>query len=638
MPKVYHRKSFRASWSTETMTQAAEAVKAGEMNLSRASKEFAVPRNTLRDRVQGNAAKKPYERPSVLGDENERALSQRIIRLQRLGFGLTITDVRRLAFQFCEKNSVPNNLFNDEKGMAGWDWYRGFMRRHPELAVRQAQNISHARAQCMNRPVVNGFFDMYENEVNSLAMRTSPHCLFNADETGVQMHLRPAKVLAAKGNKSVLQVTNAERGENVTVMACCSASGYYVPPMVIFKGKRKKPEFADGMPPGTLVVMSESGYISSELFLKWLEHFQAHRPAGNAVLIIDGHASHVKSVAVLDYASANQITMICLPPHTTHFIQPLDRSFFRPLKTYFDQACKTFQSNHPGRAITKLQFGTLLSKAWGKAASAENAMNGFRVCGLYPIDRQAIPDYAFAPAEVSETTIQSGVAESVDTSTPVRAPESSSTEHADTHHADTHPSTPAQSEPVPSSVEVSFSELHPTPKIKRVAKKPGGRKQSAAVLTSPTYRKALFENIEGRTKQPAADGNMVKPKTGIATEKGKKKRISLATNQHSSTKKKKVTCRLDEGPKPPMLPRSPKLKQKTANKTGKSKKTTSRPAVSTQRDTTPCGTCGIRCCDDAPPRSWIQCQRCTVWYHNECQGLDEHGPGMFECIICENAD
>lgn len=421
-------------------------------------------------------------------------------------------------------------------------------------------------------------------------------------------------------------------------MACCSASGYYVPPMVIFKGKRKKPEFADGMPPGTLVVMSESGYISSELFLKWLEHFQAHRPAGNAVLIIDGHDSHVKSVAVLDYASANQITMICLPPHTTHFIQPLDRSFFRPLKTYFDQACKTFQSNHPGRAITKLQFGTLLSKAWGKAASAENAMNGFRVCGLYPIDRQAIPDYAFAPAEVSETTIQSGVAESVDTSTPVRAPESSSTEHADTHHADAHPSTPAQSEPVPSSVEVSFSELHPTPKIKRVAKKPGGRKQSAAVLTSPAYRKALFENIEGRTKQPAADGNMVKPKTGIATEKGKKKRISLATNQHSSTKKKKVTCRLDEGPKPPMLPRSPKLKQKTANKTGKSKKTTSRPAVSTQRDTTPCGTCGIRCCDDAPPRSWIQCQRCTVWYHNECQGLDEHGPGMFECIICENAD
>jgi len=75
------------------------------------------------------------------------------------------------------------------------------------------------------------------------------------------MHLRPAKVIAAKGEKSVLQVTNAERGENVTVMTCCSASGYYVPPMVIFKGQRQKAEFADGMPPGTLKTLSDMAAV-----------------------------------------------------------------------------------------------------------------------------------------------------------------------------------------------------------------------------------------------------------------------------------------------------------------------------------------------------------------------------------------
>jgi len=136
--------------------------------------------------------------------------------------------------------------------------------------------------------------------------------------------------------------------------------------------------------------------------------------------------------------------MICLPPHSTHFLQPLDRSFFRPLITYFDQACKTFLSNHPGRAITKLQFGALLNKAWGKAASAENAMNGFRVCGLYPIDKQAIPDYAYTPAEVLDMTIQS--AETVDepcTSTPVRA------RVPLTEHAYILPSTSAQCRPEP---------------------------------------------------------------------------------------------------------------------------------------------------------------------------------------------
>lgn len=174
--------------------------------------------------------------------------------------------------------------------------------------------------------------------------------------------------------------------------------------------------------------------------------------------------------------------MICLPPHSTHFLQPLDRSFFRPLITYFDQACKTFLSNHPGRAITKLQFGALLYKAWEEAASAENAMNGFRVCGLYPIDKQAIPDYAYTPAEVSDMTIQS--AETVDepcTSTSVRA------RVPLTEHADILPSTSAQCrpEPVATTPEVSFRELHPTPKINRVKKADGtGRKQSAAVLTS----------------------------------------------------------------------------------------------------------------------------------------------------------
>jgi len=95
-----------------------------------------------------------------LCDENEHALCQRIIRLQRLGFGLTITDVRRLAFEFAKKNNVANNLFNNEKGIAGWDWYRAFMRRHPELSLRQAQNISQARAECMNRPVVDALFDL----------------------------------------------------------------------------------------------------------------------------------------------------------------------------------------------------------------------------------------------------------------------------------------------------------------------------------------------------------------------------------------------------------------------------------------------------------------------------------------------
>lgn len=155
MPKVYQRKSSRGSWSHGSMVAAAKAVQNG-MSLHKASVEYAVPRNTLRARVNGDASKKGYEKSCVLGAANEVALVERrpIIYLQRLGFGLTITDVRRLAFDFVQKNNIHGSLFNAAKKSAGWDWYRSFMHRHPEITVRMAQSISHARAQCMNRPMV----------------------------------------------------------------------------------------------------------------------------------------------------------------------------------------------------------------------------------------------------------------------------------------------------------------------------------------------------------------------------------------------------------------------------------------------------------------------------------------------------
>lgn len=73
------------------------------------------------------------------------------------------------------------------------------------------------------------------------------------DETGLQLNNRPGYVLAEKGSKSVFSVTSGERGETITVLACCNAEGIFLPPVCIMKGKNKKPEFEDGMPPGSVV-------------------------------------------------------------------------------------------------------------------------------------------------------------------------------------------------------------------------------------------------------------------------------------------------------------------------------------------------------------------------------------------------
>jgi hypothetical protein len=49
------------------------------------------------------------------------------------------------------------------------------------------------------------------------------------------------------------------------------------------------------------------------------------------LLIYDGHSLHITSDMV-ETVAANNIHLFCLPPHTTHRLQPLDVGIFRPVQ------------------------------------------------------------------------------------------------------------------------------------------------------------------------------------------------------------------------------------------------------------------------------------------------------------------
>ena len=175
--------------------------------------------------------------------------------------------------------------------------------------------------------------------------------------------------------------------------------------MIIYKGKRLNDKLRKNIPHGTLVCVSDTGYMNKELFQKWLEHFDKnHRyPDEAALLILDGHGSHVKAVDALKYASAHNISIICLPPHTTHWTQPLDRCFFKPLKSNYTDACRKFMKEHPGRSITRYDFPSLFSAAYIKTVSMELAVNSFRSTGIYPFSDNVFPESTFAPAATTKS-------------------------------------------------------------------------------------------------------------------------------------------------------------------------------------------------------------------------------------------
>ena len=413
------RKSDRGSWSTANIKVALEALSDG-MPLKTCAVQFGIPRNTLRRHWTKALKKAPGDgklgKPTMLGDKVEQELVEYILALEDRGFGLTPKDVRSLVFDYAEQNNIPNN-FNKMDRMAGLDWWAGFrLRHHSMLSIRKPEALSLSRAQCMNQPAVSKYFDILDSEMKKLGLTDKPACIYNCDESGLSLVPDVQKIVGRKGKRNVYQITSGERGVLTTVLPCYNAAGDYIPPMVIYKGKRLVDGLKANMPPGSLVCVSESGYMHKELFETWLKHFKKHlkHPDLPAILILDGHGSHVKALDALKFASKNNISIICLPPHTTHWTQPQDKCFFKPLKMHFADECRKFMRKKPGQGITRLSFGSLFTPAYNKTASIHVAVESFRVTGIFPFNRHIFPESAFSPAATTSRSMSENVVGRVD--------------------------------------------------------------------------------------------------------------------------------------------------------------------------------------------------------------------------------
>ncbi|RZB40858.1 DDE 1 domain containing protein [Asbolus verrucosus] len=105
---------------------------------------------------------------------------------------------------------------------------------------------------------------------------------------------------------------------------------------------------------------------------------------------------------MLEYGESNNIILLCLPSHTTQALQPLDRSFFKPLKVYYKQEADTFMMTSKDKNINRNVIGKLFGAAWKKAATLINASSGFSATGIYPCNKHVVPDYFFQISDNNE--------------------------------------------------------------------------------------------------------------------------------------------------------------------------------------------------------------------------------------------
>lgn len=168
-------------------------------------------------------------------------------------------------------------------------------------------------------------------------------------------------------------------------------------------------------PPGSTGGANPSGWSNETLFVQYINHFiQYTKPsAENKVLIMDNHESHMRLDAI-NLAKKNHIIFLTLPPHTSHKLQPLDRTVFGPYKTYYNQAVKELMvQNH--RPITIYNIAGCISKAYGRAFSVHNITKGSQVTGIYPLNTEIFTDDEFLPSYVTDRPINDDVHRSNET-------------------------------------------------------------------------------------------------------------------------------------------------------------------------------------------------------------------------------
>ena len=378
-------KARRKRWSNENMIAALEAVKKGTPVL-RAALMYEIPKQTLYDRVNGRVkhgtlpGPKPY-----LSKREESELAEFIVSVAAKGYGKTRQQIKGIA----ENCAHEKGVLSKEKRISD-GWFNRFMDRQSHLSLRRGDATAAVRMDCVSKESMDSYFQLLKGVLDEHGLSDNPSCIYNVDETGMPLEPRPPKIVTVRGQKKVRVRTSGNKAQ-ITVVVSVSATGNTIPPFVIFDAKNVNIEWTRGEVPGTAYAANSSGWIDSNLFKQWLcKHFLKHAVSTRPLLLLlDGHCSHYQP-ELIRFAKANDIILFCLPPHTTHVTQPLDVSVFKPLKVNWQECCHKFLQEYPGRVVTKYQFSELFNQAWSMSMTPGNICVGFKKCGIYPFDPQAI--------------------------------------------------------------------------------------------------------------------------------------------------------------------------------------------------------------------------------------------------------
>ncbi|CAG4987045.1 unnamed protein product [Parnassius apollo] len=398
MPRTYIRKKIK-SYTPQDLAQAIAKVKNGELTQYRAAQEYKIPMTTLHENLKkGKETTGPNAgRPTVIRLEDEKKLAETVRIMEKWGYGLSRFEIMELVAEYVRVNKIQTPFKNN---VPGTDWFINFRKRH-RLSIKKAQPVEFVRRKMTDPFVIGEYFNLLENTLKDLDLFESPQLIWNLDETSLCLDPSRTKV-CGQINKPCARSTHGSGKENITMLTGASANGKKLPPLIVFKGKFVWDQWMAELVGGDYdfelsYAASTKGWMETDIFYNYIEKvlipsLGEERPV---LIVYDGHSTHVH-VRVVELAIRNRITILKLPPHTSHLLQPLDIAVFKSFKSIWDAKLVEWQRRNVGTKMPKKVFAQVLADTW-RETNPNIIKSGFRKAGIFPFNAHVIPVDKYDP-------------------------------------------------------------------------------------------------------------------------------------------------------------------------------------------------------------------------------------------------
>ncbi|EED16243.1 conserved hypothetical protein [Talaromyces stipitatus ATCC 10500] len=280
--------------------------------------------------------------------------------------------------------------------------------REMEIESTISQKYNYERAKFEDPNIIQEYFDRVQEVIAEHGILQED--IYNFDETGFAMGLcAAAKVITGSDRYARPNLLPPCNREWATAIEAVDSIGWILPSYTIFKAKKyTRLGWFEDVPDDWRINISDNRWTTDNIGLEWLKtHFiplTDGRILGKyRMLIFDGYGSHLTAEFDLT-CTENNIIPVCMPPHSSHLLQPLDVGCFAVLKRHYEQLVEQRMRlgfNHND----KIDFLTAFPTTRTMAYKAQTVWNSFAATGLTPqITRQFTPQLTTVIRRIDQLT------------------------------------------------------------------------------------------------------------------------------------------------------------------------------------------------------------------------------------------